>query len=98
AAGVTNDVVLQRLGTAHHRPCAAQPLRIVRVTTDKRHKDGTLVELVLVTNRLDLDVDLIALAYCYRWTVEFFFVGLRVSWAVAIYSVTVRMGSNCRFT
>jgi hypothetical protein len=45
AAGVTRDVVLQRLGTARHRPCAAQPLRVVRVTTDKRHKDGTPVEL-----------------------------------------------------
>ena len=73
AAGVTSDVVLQRLGTAHHRPCAAQPLRVVRVTTDKRHKDGTPIELVLVTNRLDLDADLIALAYRYRWTVELFF-------------------------
>ena len=73
AAGVTSDVVLQRLGTAHHRPCAAQPLRVVRVTTDKRHKDGTPIELVLVTNRLDLDAELIALAYRYRWTVELFF-------------------------
>lgn len=73
AAGVTSDVILQRLGTPHHRPCAAQPLRVVRVTTDKRHKDGTPVELVLVTNRLDLDADLIALAYRYRWPVELFF-------------------------
>jgi len=73
AAGVTSDVVLRRLGTTHHRPCAAQPLRVVRVTTDKRHADGTPVELVLVTNRLDLDADLIALAYRYRWTVELFF-------------------------
>ena len=73
AAGVTRDVVLQRLGTAHHRPCAAQPLRVVRVSTDKRQKDGTPVELVLITNRLDLDADLIALAYRYRWTVELFF-------------------------
>ena len=73
AAGVTSDVVLQRLGTTHRRPCAAQPLRVVRVTTDKCHKDGTPVELVLVTNRLDLDAELIALAYRYRWTVELFF-------------------------
>src|SRR5215831_12915913 len=35
AAGVTSDVRLQRLGTSHHRPCTAQPLRVVRVTTDK---------------------------------------------------------------
>jgi hypothetical protein len=73
AAGVTGDVVLHRLGTAHHRPCAAQPLRVVRVATEKTHPDGTPVELVLVTNRLDLDADLIALAYRYRWTVELFF-------------------------
>jgi hypothetical protein len=73
AAGVTRDVVVQRLGSAHHRPCAAPHLRVVRVTTDNRHKDGTPIELVLVTNRLDLDADLIALAYRYRWTVELFF-------------------------
>jgi DDE family transposase len=73
AAGVTSDVVLQRLGTSHHRPCAAQPLRVVRVTPAKQHQDGTPIELVLVTNRLDLDADLIALAYRYRWTVELFF-------------------------
>jgi DDE family transposase len=73
AAGVTCDVTLRRLGTAHHRPCGAQPLRVVRVTTDKRHPDGTLVEMVLVTNHLELDADLIALAYRYRWTVELFF-------------------------
>jgi hypothetical protein len=73
AAGVTQDVVLRRLGSAHHRPCAAQPLRVVRVATDKRHPDGTPVEMVLVTNRLDLEADLIALAYRYRWTVELFF-------------------------
>lgn len=73
AAGVIRDVVLHRLGTSHHRPCAAQPLRIVHVRTDKKHKDGTPIELVLVTNRLDLDADLIAVAYRYRWTVELFF-------------------------
>jgi len=73
AAGVTGDVVLRRLGPAPHRPCAAQPLRVVRVATDKCHPDGTPVELVLVTNRLDLAADLIALAYRYRWPVELFF-------------------------
>jgi Transposase DDE domain len=73
AAGVASDVVLQRLGTSHHRPCAARPLRVVHVTTDKQHQDGTPIELVLVTNRLDLDADLIALAYQGRWTVELFF-------------------------
>jgi hypothetical protein len=73
AAGVRSDGVLGRLGTEHHRPCQAQSLRVVRVATDKAHPDGTPVEIVLVTNRLDLEADLIALAYRYRWTVELFF-------------------------
>lgn len=73
AAGVSRDLVLRRLGTDHHRPCGAQPLRVVRVATAKTHPDGTPGEVVLVTNRLDLEADLIALAYRYRWTVELFF-------------------------
>jgi Transposase DDE domain len=44
AAGVTSDVVLQRLGTAPHRPCAARPLRVVCVATEHHHPDGTPVE------------------------------------------------------
>jgi IS4 transposase len=31
----------------------------------------------LVTNRLDLDAELVALAYRYRWAVELFFRWLR---------------------
>ena len=48
-------------------------MRVVRGATDQVHPAGTPVELVLVTNRLDLEADLIALAYRYRWTVELFF-------------------------
>ena len=62
AAGVRSDGVLSRLGTAPQRPCQAQPLRVVRVATEKTHPAGTPVDLVLVTNRLDLDADLSALA------------------------------------
>jgi hypothetical protein len=61
-AGVTSAVVLQRRGTAHPRPCAAPPLRVVRVATDKRPADGTPVAMGLLTNRLDLAADLIAVA------------------------------------
>lgn len=43
------------------------------MTTDKQHQDGTPIELVLVTNRLDLAAELIAHAYRYRWTIELFF-------------------------
>ena len=73
AAGVSSAGVRCRWGTAPQRPCGAQPWRVVRVTTDKFQPDGTPVEVGLVTNRLDLDADLIALAYRYRWAVELFF-------------------------
>jgi hypothetical protein len=62
AAGVTEDVVRRRLGTAPHRPCAAQPLRGVRGATDQYHPDGTRVALLLVTKRVDREADLSALA------------------------------------
>src|SRR6266702_482978 len=73
AAGVQRDAVLQRLGTAHHFRLLPQPFRVVCVATGKTDSNGTPEVLVLVTNRLDLDADLVALAYRYRWAVELFF-------------------------
>ncbi len=72
-AGVRRDTLLRRLGSAHHRPLLPQPFRVVLVATGKTHADGTPDVLVLVTNRLELDAELIALAYRYRWAVELFF-------------------------
>ncbi len=72
-AGVVRDAVLRRLGTAHHTRVLPQPFRVVQVATGKTRKDGTPDVLGLVTNRLDLDAELIALAYRYRWAVELFF-------------------------
>jgi hypothetical protein len=72
-AGVVDDAVLRRLGTAHHTRLLPQPFRVVRVATGKTRKDGTPDVLVLVTNRLDLDAELLAVAYRYRWAVELFF-------------------------
>ena len=43
-------------------------MRLVIVRTVDR--DGKATELWLITDRLDLDADLVALAYRYRWTVE----------------------------
>jgi hypothetical protein len=71
-AGVVSDALLRRLGTAHHTRLLPQPFRLVRVATGKTRKDGTPEVLVLVTNRLDLDAELIAVAYRYRWAVELF--------------------------
>src|SRR5215469_11240475 len=72
-AGVVRDAVLRRLGTAHHTRLLPQPFRVVQVATGKTRKDGAPDVVVLVTNRLDLDAELIALAYRYRWAVELFF-------------------------
>ena len=64
------DALLRRLGTAHHTRLLPQPFRVVLVATGKTHADGTPDVLVLVTNRLDLDAELVALAYRYRWAVR----------------------------
>ena len=70
-AGIVRDVVIAKLGTAHHKDYLRQPVRLVVVQRTKA--DGSVEELWLVTNKLDLDADLVALAYKYRWTVELFF-------------------------
>jgi Transposase DDE domain len=71
AAGVVRDAILSRLGTSHHKDELKRPMRLVIVRTVDR--DGKTNELWLITDRLDLDADLVALAYRYRWTVELFF-------------------------
>jgi hypothetical protein len=71
AVGVVRDVVLARLGTDRHKDSLQQPVRLVIVRRTK--PDGELEELWLVTDRLDLPAELVALAYRYRWTIELFF-------------------------
>ncbi len=71
AAGVVRDVVISRLGTAHHKDHLKRPMRLVIVRIVDR--DGKTTDLWLLTDRLDLDADLVALAYRYRWSVELFF-------------------------
>lgn len=70
-AGVVRDVVLKRLGGSHHKDVVGRPMRLVIVKVAGR--DGKINELWLVTDRLDLDADLVALAYRYRWSIELFF-------------------------
>ncbi len=70
-AGIVRDVVISRLGTAHHKNhFPGQSLRLVVVKTEDR--DGPK-ELWLLTDRLDLSPALVALAYRHRWSVELFF-------------------------
>jgi Transposase DDE domain len=71
AAGVIRDAVLSRLGTAHHKDHLKRSMRLVIVETIDR--DGKAGELWLITDRIELDADLVALAYRYRWSVELFF-------------------------
>jgi hypothetical protein len=73
AAGVLSDCWIRRLSTEHHQPLLPSPWRIVQVATDRLQPDGTPTVVVLVTNRLDLAAELVALAYRYRWAVELFF-------------------------
>jgi hypothetical protein len=70
-AGVVRDVVLAKLGSDHHKDVLGQPVRLVIVRRTK--PDGSLEELWLLTDRLDLPAELVALAYRYRWTIELFF-------------------------
>src|SRR5262249_54614684 len=70
-AGVVRDVVVAKLGTDHHKDVLGQPVRLLIVRRVKR--DGSPEELWLVTDRLDLAAELVALAYRYRWTIELFF-------------------------
>jgi hypothetical protein len=70
-AGVIRDVILKRLGTAHHKDVVGRPMRLVVVRVVERN--GKASELWLVTDRFDLDADLVAIAYRYRWSIELFF-------------------------
>jgi hypothetical protein len=71
-AGVIRDVIIDRLGTSHHKNHF--PDRLLRLVVVQRIKpDKTIEYLYLVTDRLDLPAELVALAYRYRWTIELFF-------------------------
>jgi hypothetical protein len=73
ATGVRRDCLIRRLGTAHPTRLLPQPFRVVLVATGKTQPDGTADRLVLVTNRLALEAELVALAYRFRWAVALFF-------------------------
>lgn len=70
-AGIVRDVILAKLGTDHHKDVLHCPVRLVIIQRNKA--DGTPEELWLVTDRLTLAAELVALAYRYRWMIELFF-------------------------
>lgn len=71
AAGVIRDALLFHLGARSNPNAFYHMLRLVIVRRSK--PDHTVEEIWLITDRLDLSAELIALAYRYRWTVELFF-------------------------
>ena len=72
AAGVIYDAEVH-LGSRKAEGVLKQPLRVIQIDTGKTGKDGQPVILTLISNRLDLDAELIALAYRFRWQIELFF-------------------------
>jgi hypothetical protein len=72
AAGVRRDRVVW-LGGDKSGAVFKQPLRIVEVETGKKDAQGQPEVLLLATDRLDLEAELVALGYRFRWSVELFF-------------------------
>jgi hypothetical protein len=72
AAGVRRDLVV-RLGSEKSGAVLKQPLRVVDVETGKTTSRGEPEILLLATDRMDLDAELVALGYRFRWSVELFF-------------------------
>jgi len=72
ADGVQSDRVVY-LGCVKSAAVFKQPLRVVQVDTGKTDSQGRPEILLLATDRLDLDAELVALGYRFRWAVELFF-------------------------
>jgi hypothetical protein len=72
AAGVRSDRIVW-LGGPQSGSVFKQPVRVLEVDTGKTDAQGRPDILLLATSRLDLDAELVALGYRFRWTVELFF-------------------------
>jgi hypothetical protein len=72
AAGVKSDRVVW-LGGDESGKVFKQQLRVIEVETGKTGANGKPEVLLLVTDRMDLEADLVALGYRFRWSVELFF-------------------------
>ena len=69
-AGVISDAVV-RVGWRRDQPPLHQPLRRIEGTYIDRN--GEPQHFILLTNRLDLSAEIIALLYRHRWQIELFF-------------------------
>jgi IS4 transposase len=65
--------LIRRLGTSHHTRLLSQPFRVVCVAPGTSHTARGLAPPVLVTDCLDVEAEVVALASRFRWTVELCF-------------------------
>ena len=72
AAGVGSDRLVW-LGGEKSGAVFTQQLPVLAVETDKTDANGRPEVLLLATDRLELEAELVALAYRFRWAVELFF-------------------------
>jgi Transposase DDE domain len=72
AAGVLSDRVVW-LGCEQSGKVFKQELRVVAVDTGRHESVRKPEVLLLATDRMDLDAELVALGYRFRWSVELFF-------------------------
>jgi hypothetical protein len=72
AAGVVFDAEVQ-LGAAKAKGVLKRTYRVIQLDIKKTDKDGQPVILTLVTDKLEMDAELIAMAYRFRWQIELFF-------------------------
>src|SRR5262249_19492491 len=69
-AGVIRDVLAKRLGSSHHEDEVGQPVRLVWVRVEPREGEESV--LLLGTDRVEMEAELVALGYKRRWWVEMF--------------------------
>jgi hypothetical protein len=72
AAGVRHDRVVW-LGGDQSGQVFKQPVRVLEVLTGKTDAHGRPEVLLLATDRMELEAELVALGYKFRWSVELFF-------------------------
>lgn len=72
AAGVAFDAEV-KLGAKKAKGVLKQSFRVIQIDINKTDKNGQPVILTLVTDKLDMDAELLALAYRFRWQIELFF-------------------------
>ncbi len=71
-AGVKRDQVV-RLGKRGPREVLKHSVRVIEFQRPRTRPDEEPGLMLLATDRLDLDAELVTLAYRYRWSVELFF-------------------------